>query len=257
MMAPMPFGLGSRKPDTPSSPFGGNTTSGSLPGAHPVPAPREAGARAAPSRTSAAHAPHDAEPHPADLEALERARATAAVHATAADLTRRADRLSARAGLPTYPDGAPSRPGPGARTVARPRVVAVIGWTLLVALGVGMALEGSVGMVLFGGLWAIGLGSLFVLVLRSRVVVDGDLLYARGVRGWRRPVDLRHLRRGGIATGANHERWVVLRDGHGAELRIDAVNLQVTGLYRELGARIGPWQGVADEDLEHRIARHR
>jgi hypothetical protein len=223
----MPFGFGSRKGDAPPSPFGGNTSSGHLRGGGPTQRPGQAeGARERSAVTGAVDHPLDAPGAPPPPTSGAR------------------------------PDPRP-RPGPDAHTVARPRVVAVIGWTLLVALGVGMVLEGSPGMVIFGGIWTVGLGACFVLLLRSRVVVDGDLLYVRGVRGWRRPVDLRQLDRATSTWGSNYERWTELRDRHGAQVRIDGVNLQTAGLYTELARHIGPWDQVADAALQRRLNRYR
>ncbi|WP_022926717.1 hypothetical protein [Patulibacter americanus] len=155
------------------------------------------------------------------------------------------------------PGGVAAAPGPDARVVGRPRVVALVGWILMVAIGVGVALTGGTGAVIFGVVWTVGLGGLFLALLRSRVVVDGHDLYFRTVRGWGEPVDLSHLRSATVLTGGNLAQWVLLTDRGGQQARIDAVNLRLKPLYRELAIYIGPWQDIADERLERRIARHR
>jgi hypothetical protein len=169
---------------------------------------------------------------------------------------RRAAAATTTAGESPSPGAAPA-PGPDARIVARPRIVAVVGWILLVAMGVGIALTGSTGAVVFGGLWAVGLGALFVALLRSRVVVDGHEVYFRTIRGWGQPVDLSHLRSATVLTGRDFAQWVSLTDRDGHHVRIDAVNLRLKPLYRVLAVYIGPWQDIADERLERRIGRYR
>jgi hypothetical protein len=148
-------------------------------------------------------------------------------------------------------------PGPDARSVARPRVVALVGWTLLVALGPGFVLTGETGPVIFGVLWTVGIGSLFVMLLRMRVVVDGHELFVRRRRRWEPPVDLSNLRSATVVVGGNLAQWVELTDRHGGHVQVDAVNLRLKGLYRELATYIAPEDGIADKTLQRRIGRHR
>jgi hypothetical protein len=136
-------------------------------------------------------------------------------------------------------------------------VVALLGWVLMVLLGPAVALTGEPGAVAFGAIWTLGLGSLLALLLRMRVVVDGHELFVRTLRGWEPPVDLAQLRSATVDTGSNLAQWVLLTDQRGHHARIDAVNLRLKGLYRELATYIGPWEDLADERLQRRIGRYR
>jgi hypothetical protein len=148
-------------------------------------------------------------------------------------------------------------PGPDARSVAGPRAVALVGWTLLVALGPGFVLTGETEAVIFGGLWTVGLGALFVMLLRMRVVVDGHELFVRRRRRWQPPVDLSNLRSATVVVGGNLEQRVELTDRHGGHVQVDAINLRLKRLYRELATYIAPEDGIADKTLQRRIGRHR
>jgi hypothetical protein len=150
-----------------------------------------------------------------------------------------------------------SAPGPDGRVVGRPRVVAVVGWVLMVSIGLGGLLDGRTVAVIFGAVWTLGLGALLIILLRTRVVVDGHQLHLRGPRGWETPVDLSRLRSATVLTGQDFARWVLLVDLDGHRLRIDAVNLRLKPLYRELARFIGPWEEIADERLERKIGRYR
>lgn len=154
-------------------------------------------------------------------------------------------------------DEFPTAPGPEGRSVARPRIVAVVGWILMIAIGPGVALTGTTGGVIVGAIWTLGLGALLTLLLRTRVVVDGHDLFVRTVRGWEPPVDLSHLRSATVNTGSNFAQWILLVDHRGHHVRIDGINLRLQGLYRELAIYIGPWEDTADDRLQRRIGRHR
>jgi hypothetical protein len=151
----------------------------------------------------------------------------------------------------------PTAPGPEARSVARPRIVAVVGWVLMIAIGPGVALTGTTGGAIFGAIWTLGLGALLALLLRTRVVVDGHDLFVRALRGWEPPVDLSHLRSATVDTGSNFAQWILLVDHRGHHARIDGINLRLKGLYRELAIYIGPWEDTADDRLQRRIGRYR
>ena len=103
-------------------------------------------------------------------------------------------------------------------------------------------------------MFALGVASL----VRSRVWVDGAVLYHRGVWGMRPPVRLDRLRRAELsAFGRNSGRQLQLLDADGTDLTIDATNLRLAPLYEALAAFI-PWDSpVANELLQKRMAKHR
>lgn len=152
---------------------------------------------------------------------------------------------------------ASTRPGPDARTLARPRPISAVGWLLFVAVGVVFLRGGTTGLLGFGAAWLVGFGAIYVLMMRSRVVIDGDVLHARGILGWGPPIDLRRLRRVSVTRGAFLVRFVELHDEDDHHVLIDAVNLRVRDLLAELAARTAPSDPAVDRDARPLLARHR
>ncbi len=151
-----------------------------------------------------------------------------------------------------------ARPGPNARVVGRPRVSAVPIWALIGGIGLGLVATGKAAGVAFGvfmlAVFALGVGSL----IRSRVWVDGPVLYHRNVWGMRTPVRLDALRRAELsAFGRNSGRQLHLLDADGTDLTIDATNLRLARLYEAMAVFI-PWDSpVANPLLQKRMAKHR
>jgi hypothetical protein len=165
---------------------------------------------------------------------------------------------------PGDPGGPPAprrRPGPGARVVSRPRLVAVVGWVAIVAIGVGMLQRGladdDVAFAVFGASWTLLLGAGLLSILWIRVTVDGDLLHVRGPFGWRGPVDLSRLAVARYGYEHNGGRSVHLIDADGHAVRLDAVNHRLVPLYRELAARVGPWDAALQGALADTVGRYR
>jgi hypothetical protein len=152
---------------------------------------------------------------------------------------------------------APAAPGSDRRTVGRPRVTAVLGWAFMDAIGVGLLLTGDTTGLVVGLGWLLLIAPLTVLVLRSRVVVDGRWLFTRGVVGWRTPVDLQRLRTGDAIRGPKLALRIELADADHRAVQLDAVNMRLAGVYRELARHAGPPDWHRTPALERRIAPYR
>ncbi len=86
------------------------------------------------------------------------------------------------------------QPGPNARVVGRGRISAVPIWALILLIGVGCTVVGGTGVALIIGV-PFTLLALFglIMLIRSRVWVDGPVLYSRRTLGYRPPVRLDQL----------------------------------------------------------------
>jgi hypothetical protein len=138
--------------------------------------------------------------------------------------------------------------------VGRPRVVAAVGWACIGLIAIALVAIGSPGALLFGIpmllVFLIGVGTL----VRSRVWVDGPVLYHRNVWGMRPPVRLDRLRRAELsAFGRNSGRQLQLLDADGTDLTIDATNLRLARLYEVLAGYIPRDSPVANPLLQKRM----
>lgn len=156
---------------------------------------------------------------------------------------------------------APSpRPGPEAQDVARPRMLLLPIWALLLVVGATFLAGGfsgdGVGLAILGVVWTAGsLLGLFA-VLWFRVQVDGRHLHVRRLRGWVPPLDLDRLENAWFET-TNHARSLRLEDLDGRSVRIDALNQRIVPLYLELAARYDRTDVVlSDVDLQRALERH-
>jgi hypothetical protein len=152
----------------------------------------------------------------------------------------------------------PPRPGTGARVVGRPRVTAAIVWAYIALIGGALVAVGGAGATIFGGLmlavFALGAATL----ARSRVWVDGPVLYYRTALGMRPPLRLDRLRSATLTSfGRNRGRQLVLWDADGTTLTIDATNLRLVRLYEVLASFIRWDDPAAGELLQKRMAKHR
>jgi hypothetical protein len=152
----------------------------------------------------------------------------------------------------------PPRPGPEARLVGRPRVTASVMWAYIGLIGAALVAFGGVVGAIFGAfmllVFALGVASL----ARSRVWIDGPVLYHRNVRGMQEPMRLDRLRRAELsAFGRNSGRQLLLHGADGTVLTIDATNLRLVRLYKALAEFIPPSSPVANELLQKRMGKHR
>ena len=150
------------------------------------------------------------------------------------------------------------RPSRNARVVGRPRVTSTIVFLFVSAIGAAVAADGRVGAILFGGFMLVVGVFCIVATWRTRVWVDGAVLYMRTVRGYADPIHLDRLTSAVLSDwGANRGRQLFLRDADGAELRLDATNVRLKRLWEALGPFIGPFDRAANEALKQRVAKYR
>lgn len=151
------------------------------------------------------------------------------------------------------------RPGPNARLVGRGRILAVPIWLYIGLIGVAVIFFGGLSMSLIIGI-PFTLLALFGLtsIAYSRVWVDGPVLYARHVFGYRPPVRMDALSSAVLTNfGRNSGRqlWLTPRDGK--PLRLDATNLRLKPLYGELARYIPEGSHVANPLLHKRMTAAR
>jgi hypothetical protein len=146
----------------------------------------------------------------------------------------------------------------GGQVVGRPRVAALIGWSLMLTVGAALLLVGSAGALVIGIPWA--LIALFGLVstVMIRVWVDGDgVLHSRALfRGGSVRLDrLTDAHR--TPFGRNSGPVIELADATGASVRLDATNGRMKPLYPVLARHIPPDARYANAILLKKLARHR
>ena len=146
----------------------------------------------------------------------------------------------------------------GQQVVGRPRAAAVIGWILMLLVGLGISASGSAAGRVIGLPWT--LLSLFGLVsaLVIRVWVDGDdVLHSRALfRGGSVRLDrLTHASR--TPFGRNSGPVIELADATGSRVRLDATNGRMKALYPVLARHIPPDARNADAVLLAKLARYR
>jgi hypothetical protein len=139
--------------------------------------------------------------------------------------------------------------------VGRPRVISVLGFAAIGAIGAGVAADGRTGAVLFGAFMLVVAVFCLIATLRTRVWVDGNVLYVRTLRGYADPVRLDRLTVAALSDwGPNQGRRLFLRDAAGSEVRLDATNIRLKRLYAALAPFIGPFDRSANEALAQRVA---
>ncbi|RKQ86027.1 hypothetical protein C8N24_4035 [Solirubrobacter pauli] len=153
----------------------------------------------------------------------------------------------------------PKRPGPNARVVGRGRMLALPIWLYLLLIGVAVVYFGG-----FSGSLLIGIPftllALFGLtsIARSRVWVDGPLLYSRNAFGYRPPMRLDELGSAALTSfGRNRGRQLLLTTRDGTHLHLDATNLRLKPLYGELARFIPEGSSVANPLLHKRMSAQR
>ena len=150
------------------------------------------------------------------------------------------------------------QPGPNARVVARGRISAVPIWALILLIGVGCTVVGGTGVALIIGV-PFTLLALFglMMLIRSRVWVDGPVLYSRRTLGYRPPVRLDQLASASLIVNPNWSRELLLTARDGTHLRLDATNLRLVRLYAAMAEFIGPYDPIANERLQKRMEKYR
>ena len=144
------------------------------------------------------------------------------------------------------------------QVVGRPRAAAVIGWSLMLVVGVAICALTAPGGLALGIPWT--LLSLFGLVstLMIRVWVDGeDVLHSRAMfRGGSVRLDrLTYATR--TPFGRNSGPVIELADSSGANVRLDATNGRMKPLYPVLARHIPPDARNANAVLLAKLDRYR
>ncbi|MDX8152124.1 hypothetical protein SK069_11005 [Patulibacter brassicae] len=158
-------------------------------------------------------------------------------------------------------DPTTAAPPADARVLGHPRRWAIVGWGVPAIV----ALAGALGLIASGqyGTGAIvlvpfaGFAALCFYVRQLSVVLDGDRLWSRSLTAWQGPVDLRRLQAAGDPPVGRPGRYIHLVDRDGAEVRIDASNLDVAELHRELAARLKPGGSLPTGPLREFVDRQR
>ncbi len=152
---------------------------------------------------------------------------------------------------------ASGRPGPGARVVSRPSLLALIIWPYMALIGVACVALGGIGVGIFGALLLLLCVLGFARMLRVRVWVDGSVLYSRGVRHWGTPIRLDRLRSARLsAFGRNSGRQLHLTDSDGSSLELEVTNTSVRRLWPILAEHLRWKPDVANDILRKRLARY-
>lgn len=144
----------------------------------------------------------------------------------------------------------------GRRLVGRPRPLSLLGFAVLLAIGVfGLTRDG--GGVVGGAFTAVG-GISFAAIAYARVWVDGPLLEVRTAFRGTRSVRLDQLTSLELsAFGMYQGPMLTVRDAAGTRLAIDATNLRLVPLYALLAQRLCADAPQTNPLLERRLARHR
>ena len=149
------------------------------------------------------------------------------------------------------------RPGPGARVVSRPSLLALIIWPWITVVGVGLVIADSIGARIFGGLMLALCVYAFLRLIRARVWVDGDVLYSRGVVNFGPPIHLARLARADLSPfGRNSGRTLTLADRDGGELELEVTNISVRRLWPILAEYVRWDTPVANDILRKRLVKH-
>ncbi|MEV6492504.1 hypothetical protein AB0M20_28370 [Actinoplanes sp. NPDC051633] len=142
--------------------------------------------------------------------------------------------------------------------VGRPRVVAIAGWCVLLAIGVYGLVRWTGAVLVVGALFALlGMFGL-ISTLWLRVWVSGGVLHYRTLRGYRPVVRLDRLTTASLTPfGADSGRQLRLADADGASVQLDATNMRIERLYPMLAQYLRHDDDVANDLLQRRMARYR
>jgi hypothetical protein len=146
----------------------------------------------------------------------------------------------------------PPLPGPDARLVGRARVASWLGFACVGALSAAGFADQSVGGYLAAVVCLLAGAFGIAAAARSRVWIDGDVLYARKLGGWGSPIRLDRLRQAWLAEGS--PSILRLADDE-RELKLDAVNLRLKPLYAALAGYLGPDSPLPNKKLRRRMSR--
>ena len=137
-------------------------------------------------------------------------------------------------------------------------MVALLGWCVLLAIGVFGIADWAGSSVVVGVLFAL-LGAFGLLAtLRQRVWVHGNVLYSRRFLGYQPAIRLDRMTDAYLTHfGADNGRQLRFTDADGARIELDVTNMQVARLYPVLAEHIRYDSAVANDLLQRRMARYR
>jgi hypothetical protein len=149
------------------------------------------------------------------------------------------------------------RPGPGARVVSRPSLLALIIWPYITLIAVALLIPDSIGLRILGALMLVLCLFALLRLALARVWVDGDLLYTRGIANFGPPINLARLTRAELSSfGRNSGRTLFLADADGQYLTLEVTNTSVRRLWPVLAQHIHWDTPVANETLRKRLVKH-
>lgn len=147
---------------------------------------------------------------------------------------------------------------PGRLLVGWPRPISLLGFAVLLAIGVFALAQGDTGGIVVGGFFTLVGGGCLVAIGYTRVWVDGSVLLLRMPFQGTRTLRLDRITRASVSPfGRNKGPVLSVADAEGAALTIDATNLRLTGLYIVLAQYIPAGGAGGDERLERRMRKHR
>jgi hypothetical protein len=142
--------------------------------------------------------------------------------------------------------------------VGRPRVVAIVGWCTLLAIGVAGLVRWTGATLVVGALFALVGAFGLVATLRSRVWISGTEMHSRALRGYRPAIRLDRLTDAFLTPfGPDSGRQLRLADADGARVELDATNMRIERLYAVLAQHIRHDDHVANDLLQRRMAKYR
>lgn len=152
----------------------------------------------------------------------------------------------------------PETPAQGRLLVAWPRPISLLGFAIILAIGVFALTLGGAGGIIVGGFFTLVGGGCLAGIASTRVWVDGTLLLVRMPFRGTRTLRVDRIVRASISPfGRNQGPILSLADADGAALTIDATNLQLKALYIVLAQHILIGGAGGDERLERRLHKHR
>ena len=164
-----------------------------------------------------------------------------------------------RVALSSYADQVgDGNPGPDAKAVGRPRVVAIIGWCVLLAIGVTGLIRWTGAALVVGVLFTL-LGAFgLVATMRLRVWISGTVVHSRSLRGYGSAIRLDRLTNAFLTPfGADSGRQLRLADADGSSVTLDATNMRIERLYAVLAQYIRHDDDLANDLLQRRMAKYR
>jgi hypothetical protein len=152
---------------------------------------------------------------------------------------------------------ASQRPGPGARVVSRPSLLAVIIWPYITLIAVALVVFAGTAGKVFGGLLLLLCVFAVARLIAARTWVEGAVLYSRGVARAGEPIRLDRLTSAHLTPfGRNQGRALLLTDADGHHVRLDATNHSLRRLWPILAEHVRWDTGVANDILRKRLAKH-